>query len=289
MISSSQVGFRVFGLAVRGVIGDLVIMKTRAHIRAMMAERLVDQAALARHMTAALADVDATPGMGRLAEKRVVAVSYRGAQLNTNVRCLDEQGESMFWAASKEVATELNILGPLMCENELAQKSVVPITAAMDPSLIAAAAAPQSTCNTTLVGKDQGDGPSVKAYLMKQKVSLCATDISFQLEVQFFKEMVGAGGEAAFQARVSALMLTEAAGADVAEVFEGLRALQRTDIFRFTGAGAQGVVESVAGLLDAIMDGVCPVFAGNPTPFLIDIKVRMGNFCRVTPEGENAK
>lgn len=157
---------------------------------------------LDRHMNAVLVELDHTSGMDRLLDKRIVRVSCRGVALKVHVKCIHKQVELMFWAAIREAAVEMHVLLPLMCENELAQECVAAPTATIGAGLVAAAAAARSTCNRTLVAKDQKDGPSVKADLMKQEVALSATGASFQIEVQFSKEMVGAGGEAALQAKV---------------------------------------------------------------------------------------
>ena len=71
-------------------------------------------------------------------------------------------------------------------------------------------------------------------------------DRTFVVEVQFFKEMVGAGGEKLLQDRVLALMPTRAEGIPIEKCLQYIQALQRSDLYRFTGSGAQGVVQSVA-------------------------------------------
>ena len=83
------------------------------------------------------------------------------------------------------------------------------------------------------------------------------------------------------------LMPTQTTNVTVQKCLLDLRKLQTSDLYKFTGSGAQGVVMSVCSLVEALESGASPKFATNPSDFLVDIKCRLANFCRKAVAGKS--
>lgn len=172
----------------------------------------------------------------------------------------------------------------MLCEHDLAQERLNAPKGKIDPALLLAAESARSTVNRTLMANDQRNGPSVKIYLLKNEAGMCVVDRFFQIEVQFFSEMVGAAGERCLQDKVRAVMPTVENARTIDESLAAIREIMGSDLYRFTGSGAQGVIQSVEALLESLKLGTSPTFAANPSDFLIGIKSSLAFFCRCKGE-----
>ena len=66
-----------------------------------------------------------------------------------------------------------------------------------------------------------------------------------------------------------------------------LRKLTTSSLFRFTGAGPQGVITNVIAFVNDIKSGRPPSFPRNASPFLTDVKLQLAFFCKY--EATNAE
>lgn len=144
--------------------------------------------------------------------------------------------------------------------------------------------AARTSANENLQAEGKLDGDSVLTYFNKREQSLRSIDPTFLVEMRFFAAMVGTPGEKILQRRVMELLPSPTGGqVTEQEALSELKRLEASDLFKFTGASARGSVLTVASLVADLCDGRLPSFATNPSPFLVEVKLRLALFARHIP------
>ena len=280
VVVSSEIGMLILGWAIEKVLCGVADRHITNSIEELMQDTPIDELKLTAAKRRCVAALQAKDGMDNLPDKQQIILKYRGVPFPIKVVSITEQVECRFACALKSAAAFTGLLPATLCENDLVGKSESEQKVVIEEDVMTAWKAARESSNKMLLATSALDGPSIVKYFAKKEASLRSIGPSFNIEIRFFASMVGESGEQILQDKVKAIMPTQSSGVSEKDALSALRQLQTTGIYTFTGSRSQGSVLSVCSLVLDLLEGRKPSFASNPAPFLADMKVRMGFFCR---------
>jgi hypothetical protein len=282
VVNGSNLGRSIFGFAIEQVLGEVVSREITLQIDELLKNAVINAEILASYKRQVVKGLQARPGMDSLSGKRDITISYRGVEFKIKVSSLMEEVEIRFAAHLKSLTVQCCDLLPLMCEDELVVDILKGTKGQVDESVLRTWRAARQSCNDAIRATGQIEGTSMIAFLTKKEAALRSVDSTFLMEIRFFSELVGEAGEKILQDKIRCIMPTADKAVSEADALNQLKVLQGSDIFKFTGVASQSVVCAVSSLIASLHEGRKPTFATNPSPFMTEMKVMVGHFCRIT-------
>lgn len=116
LVSVGTIGTHVFGHAIAAVIVGQVRSRIHKHIAALLSVPQLNGDAVSKAKAAADADIRAIDNIHLLPHKRQIEGSYRGIQIMTTVKNIQDEINWRIGLAWKGLAVQTNILKKLWCE-----------------------------------------------------------------------------------------------------------------------------------------------------------------------------
>ena len=280
VVASSGIGRAMFSFAIDHILGSMVQHAADDAIQKLLKKKQIMKAEYQTALKDALKLIQSKPGMDHLPDKRIIDISYRKVAFHIRVNSVLEELECRFGSALKEVAVLCGDLEPLMCEDDLVEKLPAMPTGRIDTVMVLPWKVNREALNKQLRSQSKTSGASIVDHLQKKESNIKSNDTSGAVEIRFFEAMVGSSGEAILAKKVMNTMPTQTAPTTEKQVLKELEKLEISDLFRFTGSDAQGVVTSVNRMVQDLIEGRGPSFPKNPDDFHIKINQSMAFFCR---------
>lgn len=281
VVCSSELGRHIFGFAIEQVLNNMVKNSLQTEVQALLTKKKITVKEYAAAKKTALVNLQKRDGMENLPDKRDILIDYRATTFSIKVMNISEEVDFRFAAALKTLVVDNGELQALVCEDDLVGRRPKGAKGQVEKGVYMEWSAARDSCSNMLASKTCGEGDAIVSQLTKKESSLRAIDPTFLVEIRFFQSMAGEAGEQFLRDKVLALMPTAKTAISEAKVISSLKQLMASELYKFAGAGARGVVTTVSALVNDLLDGRAPSFASNPGEFLVDIRTRMAFFCRV--------
>ena len=280
VMGSCDLGARLYGGVVEQLLGQKVNKICNTDVKALMTRNVITAANLLAAKRATVKKIQAMDGMTYLPEKRTIQLIYRGTPYKQHLKGLWSQVETVYDNEWRAVATAVGDLTPTLCENDLVADPTTNFKKGkIAKEVYKATDLMRKHINRQVSATTKGDGASVADFFKAEETKLLGQDAGALMECEFFKGMVGDGGELALEQNVMKQLPSNEQHKSLDDVQRAMRVIQTSALYKFTGAGPQGTVLNVMAFLTDIESGRMPTFPKNAGAFLVEVKLRLGFLC----------
>ena len=168
VVSSSNIGRRLFGFAVQQVLSSLVAIKMEETLHQLREKPIITTSTIMSAKKSMMLKVDAMQNIDTLPAKRAIKVEYRGVEVSIKISGIAEEFDMRAAALIKSEAASCGDLTPLFCENELVKDKSKGTKGKIHPDLLKQVNEARQVANDDLQGDACRDGETIKAFRDKE-------------------------------------------------------------------------------------------------------------------------